>query len=99
MVDRTHHRRLDTSSATPRFIVERRDWVWIIYLASVAGAFGVLEARALQNKHDSLSAFVWRVSKGWPSFGWVMGIAVGFLGAHFTWPDQGLIETDRRESR
>jgi hypothetical protein len=74
----------------------REDWIWLAYLAAVAGTFGVLEARALNRGHDTLSAFVWRLS-AWPPFGWTMGIAVGFLGNHFFWPDQGLRETDERE--
>jgi hypothetical protein len=75
----------------------REDWIWLAYLAAVAGTFGALEARALNRKHDTLSAFVWRLSRGWPPFGWTLGLAVGFLGAHFAWPDQGLKETDERE--
>jgi hypothetical protein len=74
----------------------REDWVWIAYLAAVASAFGVLEARALKHKHDSLSAFVWRLS-GWPPFGWLFGGGVGFLISHFSWQDQGLRETNKRE--
>jgi hypothetical protein len=74
----------------------REDWIWLLFLAQVAIEFGVLEARALNRGHDTLSAFVWRLSK-WPPFGWTMGIAVGFLGNHFFWPDQGLQETDERE--
>lgn len=76
----------------------RQDWIWLAYLAQVAGTFGVLEARALNRKHDTLSAFVWRVTRGWPPFGWTIGIAVGFLGAHFFWPGQSLDETEKREA-
>jgi hypothetical protein len=78
--------------------VRREDWIWLAYLAAVAGTFGVLEARALNRKHDTLSAFVWRLSRGWPPFGWTLGLAVGGLGFHFFWPDQGLDETDKREA-
>jgi hypothetical protein len=74
----------------------REDWIWLAYLAGVAAAFGVLEARALKHKHDSLSAFVWRLS-AWPPFGWLFGGATGFLISHFSWQDQGLRETDQRE--
>jgi hypothetical protein len=74
----------------------REDWIWLAWGAAAIGSFGVLEARALNRKHDTLSAFVWRLS-AWPPFGWTVGIAVGFLGAHFFWQGQGLDETDKRE--
>ena len=79
--------------------VRREDWVWLAYLLGTAGVFGVLEARALNRGHDTLSAFIWRLSSGWPPFGWALGLATGFLGAHFEWTNQGLSETDERESR
>jgi hypothetical protein len=75
----------------------REDWIWLGYLAAVAGTFGALEARALNRKHDTLSAFVWRLS-AWPPFGWTVGLGVGVLGSHFFWPNQGLDETDKREA-
>jgi hypothetical protein len=75
----------------------REDWIWLAYLAAVAGTFGALEGRALNRGHDTLSAFFWRLSRGWPPFGWTLGIGVGFLGAHFFWPGQSLDETDKRE--
>jgi hypothetical protein len=77
--------------------VSREDWIWLAYLAAVAGAFGVLEARALHHKHDTLSAFVWRANRAWPPFGYLFGFCAGFLINHFEWPDQGLNETTARE--
>jgi H+/Cl- antiporter ClcA len=77
----------------------REDWIWLAYLAAVAGVFGVLEARALHHKHDTLSAFVWRANRAWPPFGALLGFGVGQLFNHFEWPDQGLNETDKREGR
>jgi hypothetical protein len=85
-----------TSLAAAVKSASREDWIWLAYLAAAGGTFGVLEARALNRKHDTLSAFFWRLS-AWPPFGWTVGIAVGFLGAHFFWQDQGLKETDERE--
>lgn len=66
------------------------DYVWLIYLIVVFGGFGVLEAHALNFGHDTLSAFVWRVTRAWPPFGWLVGVVVGFLAAHFFWPHEGL---------
>jgi hypothetical protein len=76
--------------------VRREDWIWLLFLAQVAVEFGVLERRALEHKHDTLSAFVWRLS-AWPPFGVGFGLGVGVLISHFFWPDQGLKETDERE--
>jgi H+/Cl- antiporter ClcA len=76
----------------------REDWIWLAYLAAVAGMFGVLEARALHHKHDTLSAFVWRANRAWPPFGFLFGFAAGFLVNHFEWPGQSLDETDKREA-
>jgi hypothetical protein len=75
----------------------REDWIWLGWLAAVAGTFGVLEARALNRKHDTLSAFIWRANRAWPPFGFLFGFGVGGLIFHFQWPDQGLDETDKRE--
>lgn len=86
-----------TSLAAAVKNASREDWVWLAYLAAVAGTFGVLEARALNRKHDTLSAFVWRLSRAWPPFGVALGLGVGGLITHFFWPDQGLKETDERE--
>jgi hypothetical protein len=85
-----------TSLAAAVKNTSREDWIWLAWLAAVGGTFGVLEARALNRKHDTLSAFVWRLSK-WPPFGWTVGLGVGGLGFHFFWPGQGLDETDKRE--
>lgn len=69
-----------------------QDWIWVAYLLAVFGAFGVLEGRALTREHDTLSRFVWRVTRAWPPFGWLVGGTVGFLGAHFFWPNEGISE-------
>jgi phage shock protein PspC (stress-responsive transcriptional regulator) len=66
------------------------DWVWVAYLAVVFAAFGVLEGIAMRYGHDTLSAWVWRVTAAWPPFGWLVGVVVGFLAAHFFWPHEGL---------
>jgi hypothetical protein len=66
------------------------DWIWVAYLLSVLVVFGALEWLALHLGHDTLSAFVWRVSRAWPPFGWLIGVVVGFLAAHFWWPNEGL---------
>lgn len=62
-------------------------WVsWVVFLAV---SFGCLEAYAIFHKKPTLSRTVWNISKAWPPLGWVAGILVGFLGAHFFWPGQG----------
>jgi hypothetical protein len=78
--------------------VRREDWIWLAYLAAVAGTFGALEARALNRGHDTLSAFIWRANRAWPPFGYLLGFATGFLVNHFEWPGQSLEETDKREA-
>jgi hypothetical protein len=87
-----------TSLAAAVRSASREDWIWLGWLAAVAGTFGVLEARALRRKHDTLSAFIWRANLAWPPFGALLGFGVGSLFTHFQWPDQGLKETDERES-
>jgi len=62
--------------------------LWVVL--GVLLPFSLLEGRALKNGEPTLSQTVWHVSKGWPPFGWLTGVVVGFLGAHFFWPDQGL---------
>jgi hypothetical protein len=66
------------------------DWVWVAYLLGVFVLFGVLEGVALHCGYDTLSAWVWRVSRAWPPFGWLVGVVVGFLAAHLFWPNEGL---------
>ena len=66
------------------------DWVWVAYLIVVLIGFAVAEGMAIYLGHDTLSAFVWRVTAWWPPFGWLVGGVVGFLGCHFFWPHEGL---------
>lgn len=66
------------------------DLVWVAYLILVLVVFALLEGLAIHLGHDTLSRFVWHVSKAWPPAGWLFGLVVGFLSAHFFWPNEGL---------
>lgn len=62
---------------------------WVGWVVVIAMSFGCAEAYAISHKKPTLSRTVWNISKAWPPLGWVAGILVGFLGAHFFWPGQG----------
>jgi len=68
-------------------------WVWIAWLLAFAGSFALFEGYAIKTGRMTLSRFVWNVTKGFPPFGWVCGVIVGFLAAHFFWPGQGCLIT------
>lgn len=63
--------------------------VWTAWLLVIAGSFAAFEGWALRTKRQTLSRFVWTVSKAWPPFPWVCGVIVGGLAAHFWWIGQG----------
>jgi hypothetical protein len=65
--------------------------IWSGWLLSLIGSFAFLEGYALYRADGiTLSRFVWIVSEDWPPFIYVCGLVVGFLAAHFFWPNQGL---------
>ena len=65
-------------------------WLWVLWaLFPLAVLFAILEGMALAKGRTTLSRTVWEITKDWPPFPWVVGIIVGFLGAHFFWIGQG----------
>ena len=58
---------------------------WIFFLIFIVLAFVFGEAYALANNRQTLSRFVWDLSKAWPPFSWVIGIFTGFVASHFWW--------------
>ena len=67
--------------------------VWVIWLLVIALSFAGFEGHALRTGRSTLSRFVWNLNKGFPPLGWMVGIVVGFLGAHFFWPGMGCVIT------
>ena len=63
--------------------------VWVGWLIFLAVSFGAFEAWAIVTNRWTLSRFTWEITKSWPPFGWLCGLIVGFLAAHFFWPAQG----------
>jgi hypothetical protein len=60
-------------------------WVWVGWVIFIAVSFAAFEGYALKTGKNTLSRTVWIISKNWPPFGWVCGVIVGFLAAHFWW--------------
>lgn len=58
---------------------------WSVFLALIASGFIVGETYALTHNRQTLSRFVWDLSKVWPPLPWVVGILTGFVAAHFWW--------------
>ncbi len=63
--------------------------VWVGWLIFLVVSFGVFEAWALVTNRWTLSRTVWQITAGWPPFGWLCGLIVGFLAAHLFWPGEG----------
>ena len=63
--------------------------VWVGWLIFLAASFGGFEWYAIKHNKQTLSRTVWNFTAAWPPLGWVAGILVGFLGAHFFWPAEG----------
>ena len=66
-------------------------WVWIGWIIFLAVSFALFEGFAVKTGRSTLSEFVWNLTKGWPPFGWLCGVIVGFLACHFFWPGMGCV--------
>lgn len=64
-------------------------WVWLWWFGLFVASFAAIESYALRTGRLTLSRGVWLISKAWPPFGWVCGVIVGSLAAHFWWIGQG----------
>lgn len=58
---------------------------WISFFIIIVVLFAVGESLALANNRQTLSRFVWDLSKAWPALPWVVGILTGFVASHFWW--------------
>jgi hypothetical protein len=72
------------------------EYVWVAWLLSLAASFALFEGYAIRTHRATLSQFVWEMSRAWPPFAWLAGIAVGGLIVHFSgWgyrPDEELLD-------
>jgi hypothetical protein len=59
--------------------------VWTLWLLVLIASFAAFEGYALKTGRTTLSRYVWTISEQWPPFGWVCGVIVGGLAAHFWW--------------
>ena len=58
---------------------------WTVWLFVIVLTFATAEAYALWKGKQTLSRYVWTVSKAWPPFPYVAGFITGFLACHFWW--------------
>ena len=58
---------------------------WTAWLLMIAVSFALAEGYALRTDRKTLSRYVWDLSKAFPPFPWIVGVAVGFLACHFWW--------------
>jgi hypothetical protein len=58
---------------------------WTVWLIGIGVTFAAAETYALLTGRQTLSRWVWTVSKDFPAFPWLVGMLVGFLGCHFWW--------------
>jgi hypothetical protein len=66
--------------------MEAMDLVWSVWLfVAIPASFCAFEGYALAKNKTTLSAFVWKISKAFPPFGWIAGVLTGFLACHFWW--------------
>ena len=64
-------------------------WVWVAWIIVLVVSFAIFEGFALATGRTTLSRTVWTINKNFPPFGWMCGLVVGFLAAHFFWVGQG----------
>jgi hypothetical protein len=61
-------------------------WFWAIWLfGGIAGTFAAAEGYACYTGKQTLSRFVWNLSKSFPLFPWLVGLLTGGLAVHFWW--------------
>ncbi len=58
---------------------------WTVWLILIGLTFAAGETYALMCGRQTLSRWVWTVSKAFPPFPWIVGVLVGFLACHFWW--------------
>lgn len=61
-------------------------WYWTIWLFfGLPLSFGLAEAYAIWKGKQTLSQYVWELSKVFPPFPFIAGFLAGFLACHFWW--------------
>lgn len=68
---------------------------WPIWLMLLAISFAIPEGLALATHGETLSEWVWRLSKAWPLIIFIAGLLAGGLAVHFWWQGEGLRSNDR----
>jgi len=59
---------------------------WTIWLfVALPLSFGLAEGYALWKGKETLSRYIWTLSKAWPPFTYFAGFLTGFLVCHFWW--------------
>jgi hypothetical protein len=58
---------------------------WTVFIILILLGFIGGETYALCTNKQTLSRYVWTVSKSFPPLPWVVGVLVGFLACHFWW--------------
>lgn len=58
---------------------------WTTWILVIAVSFCLAEGWALAHGKVTLSRYVWELTKVWPPLPFLVGLAVGFVAAHFWW--------------
>jgi hypothetical protein len=58
---------------------------WTIFIVLIALGFIGGESYALYTGKQTLSRYVWTLSKAWPPLPWVVGLMTGAIATHFWW--------------
>ena len=59
---------------------------WTIYVFILLPVvFAIGETYALMTGRQTLSRYIWTLSKNFPLFPWIVGVLVGGLAVHFFW--------------
>lgn len=61
------------------------DIYWTLFFVAILVGFIVGETVALLKGGNSLSRFVWNLSKAWPPLPLIVGLLFGFVFSHFWW--------------
>jgi hypothetical protein len=58
---------------------------WALFFTLMLSLFIAGETYALAKGKPTLSRFIWNLTKAWPPLPLVVGLAIGFVSAHFWW--------------
>ena len=58
--------------------------IWALWVCGAMILFSIIEGFALITRRiPTLSATIWQLTKRWPIFPFVLGLAIGVLAIHF----------------